>query len=154
MGQLDSTSVLRGGFGAFPSCARPLWVAFLHVWYRRRVWLGWHPHCCGWGARCPYGALFKCLYHLYRLLGNYSRGEIFTKGSAEQIRQWGLAWTLLGVVKFAIRFLPRVVSIPSNMPLSEGLDGLDEVVSGLIIVAISWFMEMAAEMREENELTV
>ena len=35
------------------------------------------------------GLGFKCGYHLYRLLGNYSRGEIFTTGSAEQIRQWG-----------------------------------------------------------------
>src|ERR1039457_3880276 len=33
------------------------------------------------------GLLFKSGYHLYRLLGNYSRGEIFTTGSAEQIRQ-------------------------------------------------------------------
>ena len=33
-------------------------------------------------------------------------------------------------------------------------EGLSLVVNGLIIVAISWFMEMAAEMREENELTV
>jgi hypothetical protein len=28
------------------------------------------------------------------------------------------------------------------------------MVNGLIIVAISWFMEMAAEMREEQELIV
>ena len=99
------------------------------------------------------GLLLKSLYHLYRLLGNYSRGEIFTRGSAEQIRQWGIAWTLMGVVKFSIRFLPRVVLSHMNGP-SEGLDGLDEVVSGLIIVAISWFMEMAAEMREEQDLIV
>ena len=99
------------------------------------------------------GLLLKCLYHLYRLLGNYSRGEIFTTGSAEQIRQWGIAWAVLGGVKFAIRFLPRVVLSHMNGP-SEGLDGLDEVLSGLIIVAISWFMAMAAEMREEQELTV
>ena len=99
------------------------------------------------------GLLLKSLYHLYRLLDNYSRGEIFTTGSAEQIRQWGIAWTLLGVVKFGIRFLPRVVLSHMHGP-SEGLDGLDEVVSGLIIVAISWFMEMAAEMREEQDLIV
>jgi hypothetical protein len=99
------------------------------------------------------GLLFKSGYHLYRLLGNYSRGEIFTTGSAEQIRQWGIAWTLMGVMKFSIRFLPRVVLSHMNGP-SEGLDGLDEVVSGLIIVAISWFMAVAAEMREEQDLIV
>lgn len=99
------------------------------------------------------GLLLKSLYHLYRLMGNYSRGEIFTTGSAEQIRHWGIAWTLLGVVKFSIRFLPRVILAHMNGP-SEGLDGVDEVVSGLIIVAISWFMAMAAEMKEEQELIV
>jgi hypothetical protein len=99
------------------------------------------------------GLGFKCGYHLYRLLGNCSRGEIFTKESAEQIRQWGIACVLLGVVKFAIRFLPRVVLSHMHGP-SEGLEGLGWVVNGLIIVAISWFMAMAAEMREENELTV
>jgi hypothetical protein len=99
------------------------------------------------------GLGFKCGYHLYRLLGNCSRGEIFTKESAEQIRQWGIACVLVGVVKFAIRFLPRVVLSHMHGP-SEGLDGLGWVVNGLIIVAISWFMAVAAEMREEQDLIV
>ncbi len=30
----------------------------------------------------------------------------------------------------------------------------DALVVGLVVIVISWFMEMAAEMREENELTV
>jgi hypothetical protein len=29
-----------------------------------------------------FGVLFKCFYHLHRLFGNYSRGEIFTRESA------------------------------------------------------------------------
>jgi hypothetical protein len=33
-------------------------------------------------------------------------------------------------------------------------EGLSQVVIGLVIVVISWFMEMAAEMREEQELIV
>jgi hypothetical protein len=96
------------------------------------------------------GLLFKCGYHLYRLLGNYSRGEIFTKGSAEQIRQWGIACALGGTVKFGCAFVPIAVLSEHKDPVQ----GLGSVVNGLIIVAISWFMAVAVEMREDNELTV
>lgn len=99
------------------------------------------------------GLAFKCGYHLDRLLGNYSRGEIFTKESAEQIRQWGIACALWGVAKFAIRFLPRVPAIRELFQPGE-VHGLGLIVNGLIIVAISWFMAMAAEMREEQDLIV
>jgi hypothetical protein len=40
----------------------------------------------------------------------------------------------------------------NGAPISS--HGGNLMMIGLIIVAISWFMEMAAEMREENELTV
>ncbi len=96
------------------------------------------------------GLLFKCGYHLYRLLVNYSRGEIFTTGSAEQIRQWGIACVLGGAVKFGCAFVPLAVLKEHTEPGQ----GLGSVVNGLIIMAISWFMAMAAEMKEENELTV
>jgi hypothetical protein len=96
------------------------------------------------------GLLFKCGYHLYRLLGNYSRGEIFTTGSAEQIRQWGIACVLLGAVKFGILFVPLAFFKGYTSPGQ----GLDWVVNGLIIVGISWFMAAAAEMREEQDLIV
>jgi hypothetical protein len=96
------------------------------------------------------GLLLKCGYHLYRLLGNYSRGEIFTSGSAEQIRQWGIACVLLGSVKFGILFVPLAFFREYTSPGQ----GLDWVVNGLIIVGISWFMAMAAEMREEQDLIV
>jgi hypothetical protein len=96
------------------------------------------------------GLLFKCGYHLYRLLGNYSRGEIFTSGSAEQIRQWGIACVLFGSVKFGCLFVPQTGPREYTSPGQ----GLDWVVNGLIIVAISWFMAMAAEMREEQDLVV
>ena len=96
------------------------------------------------------GLLLKCGYHLYRLLDNYSRGEIFTTGSAEQIRQWGIACVLFGAVKFGALFVPHAVPPEYTSPGQ----GLDWVMNGLIIVGISWFMAMAAEMREEQDLVV
>jgi hypothetical protein len=100
------------------------------------------------------GLGFNCGYHLYRLLGNYSRGEIFTRDSAGQIRQWGIACVLLGGWKFALLFVP-LARLPAEFKgYMEPGQGLDWVVNGLIIVAISWFMAMAAEMREEQDLIV
>lgn len=97
-----------------------------------------------------WGVGFLCGLQLFRLLGFYSRGEIFTKDSAGQIRRWGLACVAWGTVKIAYALVPLLVA---NSRFTQGAD-LSLIVYGLIIVAISWFMEMAAEMREENELTV
>ena len=96
------------------------------------------------------GFALLCGLQLFRLLGYYSRGEIFTRQSAGQIRRWGIACVALGIVKFVYSFVPLVIA---NSRRTQGPD-LSLIVNGLIIVAISWFMEMAAEMREENELTV
>ena len=96
------------------------------------------------------GIIFNCGYQLHRLLDNYSRGEVFTAESAGQIRKWGIACVLWGLVKLGWRLVPLVIANANKKPG----EGLSLVVNGLIIVAISWFMEMAAEMREEQDLTV
>lgn len=97
-----------------------------------------------------WGFAILCGLQLFRLLGFYSRGEIFTRKSAGQIRRWGFACVALGIVKLGYALLPLLVA---NSRSTQGMD-LSMIVNGLIIVAISWFMEMVAEMREENELTV
>jgi hypothetical protein len=118
----------------------------------------------------PWAGMLFCLYYLLRLLGNYSRGEIFTRDSAMQIRRWGLVCVLWGGLQFAQIYVPWAVwAHPAPIPASDRQSyevevknhlvewqryGGGRVVNGLIIVAISWFMAVAAEMREENELTV
>ena len=118
----------------------------------------------------PWAGMFLCLYYLLRLLGNYSRGEIFTRNSAMQIRRWGLVCVLWGALQFVQIYVPWAVwahpaPIPASDRQSYGVEVKDHLVewqrygggrmvNGLIIVAISWFMAMAAEMKEENELTV
>jgi hypothetical protein len=122
-------------------------------------------------------AAFLCVFYLHRLLDNYSRGEIFTGDSARQIRRWGLACVLWGVMGFLWNMVPGTV-FTHPLPISSHSSIADYahtakpepgdwsngkfvqphgggmMVNGLMIVAISWFMAMAAEMREENELTV
>lgn len=97
-----------------------------------------------------WGIAILCGLQLFRLLGFYSRGEIFTRKSASQIRQWGCACVALGIVQLSYALLPLLVT---NSRRTQGMD-LSMIVNGLVIVAISWFMEMAAEIQEESELTV
>lgn len=97
------------------------------------------------------GVMFKCFFHLHQLLGNYSRAEIFTAGSARQIRQLGITCMLWGGLNVLSGFLPLAMSAPAPKSF-EG--NFDFVGIGLIIFVISWFMEMAAELHEENELTI
>ena len=97
-----------------------------------------------------WGSAILCGLQLFRLLGFYSRGEIFTRKSAGQLRQWGFACVALGIFKLSYALLPLLLA---NARSTQG-EVLSMIVNGLSIVAISWFMEMAAEMREENELTV
>ena len=97
------------------------------------------------------GVLFNCGYQLHRLLGNYSRGDIFTKESAGQIRKCGLACVLLGIFDLGLELAPRFIA---NAHYKEPGGGESQLCIGLVIVAISWIMEMAAEMREEQDLVI
>ncbi len=98
------------------------------------------------------GALYaKGTYHLRHLLDNYSRREIFTNDSAKHIRQFGYMCIACGVLKIAWVFLPLLVLPPPNHTIMVPLDTL---VTGAAIVVISWFTEMATNLREENELTI
>jgi hypothetical protein len=102
------------------------------------------------------GVMFKFVFHIHQLLGNCSRGEFFTRESAGQVRQWGLACFLWGVIKFLWLGVPHLV--PAAHLVANGgsaeFEAAGMILNALIILAFSWFMGMAAEMREENELTV
>jgi hypothetical protein len=94
--------------------------------------------------------LFKALHHLRRLAGNYARREIFTAESARQIRQFGVTCMLWGVIKLIWAFLPLAVSTGRSLVYVT----TDAIWIGAVIVGLSWFAEMAAALREENDLTV
>jgi hypothetical protein len=97
-----------------------------------------------------FAVLFKCFYHLHGLFGNYSRGEIFTRESVGQLRQFGIACLLWGVMNF---FWGVSLAISVHTPTTfEG--HADSFVIGAVITVIAWFMDMAVDLREENELTI
>jgi hypothetical protein len=94
----------------------------------------------------------KGTYHLYRLFGNYATGNIFTTESAGQIRQLGITVLLW----FGVNILLDVTAIAFVRPSpTHGIQfHFDSLITGFVIIVISWFMQMGAEMREENELTI
>jgi hypothetical protein len=98
------------------------------------------------------GVFFKGLYHLHRLFGNYGRGDVFTIDSAGQIRELGITALLGSGVNFLWCFTALALT-QAHLP-HEFQFHADGLFIGPVVIAISWFMEMAAEMREENELTV
>jgi hypothetical protein len=93
----------------------------------------------------------KALLNLRRLLGNYSRREVFTADSVGQIRRFGISCILWGAIKALWAFLPTLLL--QRPPASVG-STVDAAVIGVIIVALSWFAEMATTLREENDLTI
>ncbi len=97
------------------------------------------------------GVILKGLYHLRRLMDNYSRREIFTAGSAQQIRRFGVTCILWGALKVAWAFLP--LALLKDPPRSFVVS-VDALVIGAVVVGISWFAEMATNLREENDLTI
>jgi hypothetical protein len=95
--------------------------------------------------------LLKALHHLRLLANNYSRREIFTAESARQVCQVGISCVLWGVVKVVWTFLPLALS--TNRPPVYNAS-TDSILMGVIIIGLSWFAEMAAALREENDLTI
>jgi len=94
----------------------------------------------------------KGLYHLERLLRNYTEGKIFTVASAGEIRQLGvtaLLWAAANLVWVAAAFALTERHLPHSFYFR-----VDSIAIGVTVIAISWLMEMAAAMREENELTI
>ena len=94
--------------------------------------------------------LFKSFYHLHRLFGNYSSGEIFTRKSVGQLRQFGIACLLWGAMSFLWG-----LSLAISMNPAKSFQGhADSFTFGAIIIVIAWFMDMAVDLHEENELTI
>ena len=92
-----------------------------------------------------------CIYQLHQLFGNYSRGEIFTREAVGHLRQMGVACVLWGVMKVLWVGVGRALAGTTSVPVQLSAE---IIPIGIIVIVVAWFMEMAVEMREENELTV
>ena len=111
------------------------------------------------GATVGVGLLLKGLYHLSRLFRNYSAGEIFTRESVGQIRKLGetvLAYAIFEIVLvIGATLLTGIQDSPMSWPADRPIPiPFASFIAGTLIILIARVMEIGAELREENELTV
>jgi hypothetical protein len=101
--------------------------------------------------------MWAALYRLARLFGNYSRGEIFTRGSVGEIRWLGYVAVAYAVFQVALFVATLAVFAGAAAEVQTNLRfelPLGPVVIASFLLLLSWVMDVGAEMREENELTV
>ena len=97
------------------------------------------------------------LYRLARLFGNYSRGEIFTRGSVREIRL--LSYVAVAYVVFQFVLFVAMLSLnaggANEWPSELRFDlPLGPALVATLLTLLAWVMDVGAELREENELTV
>lgn len=110
--------------------------------------------------------VLKLLGHLGKLFGHYARGEIFTADNVQQIRQIGVS-AFLFVCVWIYELIANALlgSLVGGTPLEEpglavrgwGLGvpwPLGVVFTGIMIIVVSWIMDVGRELREEQDLTV
>jgi hypothetical protein len=94
---------------------------------------------------------FMCIYQLHELFGCYSRGQIFTREAVGHLRQMGIACVLWGVMKVMWVGLSHALSTQQLGPVQVSAE---IIPIGIIVIVVAWFMDMAVDLQEENELTV
>ncbi len=97
-----------------------------------------------------WAVLVKSFYHLRQLFRMYSRGEVLARESVNQLRQFGTACLLWVVLGFLWR-LSLAVSVHPGQTLQAHTASLEV---GVFAIVIAWFMDMAVDLREENDLTI
>jgi hypothetical protein len=100
--------------------------------------------------------MLAALHRLARLFGNYARGEIFTRSSVRELRLVGYVAVAYAVFQFVL-FIAGLVLAAGGAFESANLRfefPIGPAVMAGFILLLSWIMDVGAEMREENELTV
>jgi di/tricarboxylate transporter len=102
--------------------------------------------------------ILTALYRLARLFRNYARGEIFTRASVREIRFLGylaVAFAVFQIVFFVAALVlvagVRRAEWPADLQFEFPIGTL---VMAMFVLLLAWIMDIGAEMREENELTV
>ena len=101
--------------------------------------------------------ILTALHRLARLFQHYARGEIFTRSSVREIRVLGyvaVAYAIFQLVMF-VATLALVAGSDVVWPAELRVDPpIGTVVLAFFVLLFSWVMDVGAELREENELTV
>jgi hypothetical protein len=118
------------------------------------------------GMALSVGIALKLLHHLAALFGHYAKGEIFTSETVRQIREIGISVFLFVTVWLYGLLAHYVLGVPGavRQAAESGIEvrgwgvGLPEpltvVLAGIMIIVVSWIMDVGRELREEQDLTV
>jgi hypothetical protein len=103
------------------------------------------------------GLVLTALHRLARLFQNYSRGEIFTRSSVREIRLLG--YVAVAYAVFQVLLFVGTLALSARGMLDWPTDlrvdfPIAPFVVASFILLLSWVMDVGAELREENELTV
>jgi hypothetical protein len=111
-----------------------------------------------------FGIALKLLHHIAALFGLYAKGDIFTAENVRQIRQIGIsAFSFLAVWIYSLIADLYLTLTGAGAAAAEGGDatiaiGLAEpfhaALAGIVIIIVSWIMDVGRELREEQDLTV
>ena len=102
----------------------------------------------------------KLTFHLARLFSLYADGKIFSVENVRQIRQIGITLLLFPALWVAGLALPEV--LPAVGATSAGgapvfaqfVGTVQSGVLGLIVLIVSWIMDVGRQLREEQDLVV
>jgi hypothetical protein len=118
----------------------------------------------GIGLVLTVSLILKLLHHLSALFGCYARGEIFTSATVHQFRQVGISLFLLiavwlyrlisSVILTAVNAQPTLAEVADNDIGLDVSNPLGPALIGIMIIVISWVMDVGRELREEQDLTV
>lgn len=100
-------------------------------------------------------------FHLIKLFALYADGKIFSVENVRRIRYIGYTVLLMPAVWVLTLFVPLIVSgegMTTTTSPGAGLMGGGQVgnqlISGMIIIVVSWIMDVGRELREEQDLVV
>jgi len=118
------------------------------------------PQVVAYGYVALFGVIalvLAALYRFARLFGNYSRGELFTRASVRELRFVGYVAVANAVFQGVLFVAALVLAAEGavDSPASLGADfPFGPILVAAFILLLSWIMDVGAEIREENELTV
>jgi len=114
------------------------------------------------GTLLAVAVALKLTFHLIRLFDLYSHKQIFTADNVYQIRHIGI--TMLLILPVRLYFFLILNLIPGLKPTDLPADSQTLTISlappfpwliaGIIIIVVSWIMDVGRELREEQDLTV
>lgn len=99
-------------------------------------------------------------YFLIKLFNAYRQGQIFTGRNARLIRNIGLTqliWQLMSIpYQILITFVMTAMQPPGHHVIGFAVTQHDvaDIVSAVIIILVAWVMQRAAELQQDQILTI